>query len=105
MNINAAIFFSFLSIFTWVNIPYSIFSIEKTTFILVFCLQGFSGFFSYQRHQAGFEAAFGGGVDEQQAGYQAYQQTGYSDPPFTQQGNNSTLDCCPVPTQIPEQHR
>lgn len=70
MNMNAAIFFSFLSIFTWAA----------------------SGFLSYQRLQAGFEAAFGGGVDEQQAGYQAYQQTGYSEPPFSRQGEGGEYD-------------
>jgi hypothetical protein len=57
-----------------------------TTFLLAFLYQAFSGFLSYQRLQAGFEAAFGGGIDEQQAGYQAYQQTGYNEPPFSQQG-------------------
>jgi hypothetical protein len=54
--------------------------------LFAFLSQAFSGFLSYQRLQAGFEAAFGGGIDEQQAGYQAYQQTGYNEPPFSQQG-------------------
>lgn len=72
-NMRAAIFFSFLSIFLW----------------------GVSSFLSYQRFKAGFDSAFGGGIDEaalgdgqaSHEGYQAYQQQGgYTDPPFSQQG-------------------
>jgi len=77
-NIRAAIFFSFLSIFLW----------------------GASSFLSYQRFKAGFDSAFGGGIDEealrgdQQApgGYQAYQEGGYSEPPFSQQGGSGGYD-------------
>lgn len=74
-NIRAAIFFSFLSIFVW----------------------GACAFLSFQRHQAGFDNAFGGGIDEeairadqgQTGGYQAYQQEGFSEPPFSGQGQSS----------------
>lgn len=77
-NIRAAIFFSFLSIFFW----------------------GASSFLSFQRYKAGFDSAFGGGIDEAalaggdqpqgQGGYQAYQEPGgYSEPPFSQQGSGS----------------
>jgi len=65
----AAIFFSFLSVLVW----------------------GVCAFLSFQRFKAGFDTAFGGGIDEEALrnqgatqGYQAYQQEGYSDPPFNQ---------------------
>jgi len=75
-NIRAAIFFSFLSIFLW----------------------GASAFLSYQRFKAGFDSAFGGGIDDEalrnegqaQGGYQAYQEGGYSEPPFSQQGGGGS---------------
>jgi len=74
-NIVAAIFFSFIAIF----------------------LEAILAFFAWQRYKAGFESAFGGGIDEATlgqggeaagAGYQAYQTEagGYSQPPFSQQG-------------------
>ncbi|XP_023346322.1 synaptogyrin-2 [Eurytemora carolleeae] len=73
-NIAAAIFFSFISIFIW----------------------GVCCFLGYQRFKAGFDSAFGGGIDEealrgdtQGGGYQAYQQGGYSEPPFNQQGEDA----------------
>jgi len=76
-NMRAAIFFSFISIFLW----------------------GISSFLSFQRFKAGFDSAFGGGIDEAalgqgqagQEGYQAYQQQGgYTDPPFSQQGGTGS---------------
>jgi len=75
-NIRAAIFFSFISIFLW----------------------GACGFLSFQRLQAGFDSAFGGGIDEDAlrtdqaqaaGGYQTYQQEGFSEPPFSGQGQSS----------------
>lgn len=71
----AAIFFSFCSIFVW----------------------GICGFLSFQRFKAGFDSAFGGGIDEEAlrnqdqsvAGYQSYNQGGYSEPPFNAQGGES----------------
>jgi len=72
----AAIFFSFCSIFIW----------------------GISGFLSFQRFKAGFDSAFGGGIDEEAlrnqdqsagGGYQSYNQGGYSEPPFNSGGQST----------------
>jgi len=79
MNMRAAIFFSFVSIF----------------------IEAILSFLAYQRYKAGFESAFGGGIDESnngtgaagvEGGYQAYQQNGYAEPPFSQQGGSGGYD-------------
>jgi len=77
-NIVAAIFFSFIAIF----------------------LEAIIAFLAYQRYKAGFDSAFGGGIDEATigggagngGGYQAYQQDGMAEPPFSQQGGAGGYD-------------
>eukprot|EP00088_Acartia_fossae_P048814 TRINITY_DN5336_c0_g1_i1.p1 TRINITY_DN5336_c0_g1~~TRINITY_DN5336_c0_g1_i1.p1 ORF type:complete len:229 (+),score=49.22 TRINITY_DN5336_c0_g1_i1:291-977(+) len=80
MNMRAAIFFAFVAIF----------------------IEAIIWFLAYQRYKAGFESAFGGGIDEAtlggqtggEGGYQAYQTEagGYADPPFSQQGGGGNYD-------------
>jgi len=63
-NVRATIFFSFLSIFTWVG----------------------CAFLGWQRHQAGCETAFTNDPEAGGDSYQAgYEQSGYAEPPFQQQ--------------------
>ena len=69
-----------------------------------FLFQAILAFFAWQRYKAGFDSAFGGGIDEatlgqggEAAGYQAYQTEagGFSQPPFSQQGRvSSSLKIC-----------
>lgn len=69
-NIRAAIFFSFISIFIW----------------------GGCAFLSWQRYQEGAEGAFssmeGDTNGDTSGGYQNYDQAGYVEPPFQQQGGD-----------------
>ena len=65
---------------------------DFSSYILFF--QAIIAFLAYQRYKAGFDSAFGGGIDEATigggagngGGYQAYQQDGMAEPPFSQQG-------------------
>eukprot|EP00090_Calanus_glacialis_P004642 TRINITY_DN13490_c0_g1_i2.p1 TRINITY_DN13490_c0_g1~~TRINITY_DN13490_c0_g1_i2.p1 ORF type:complete len:218 (-),score=26.06 TRINITY_DN13490_c0_g1_i2:159-812(-) len=66
-NIGGAILFSFLSIFAW----------------------GGCALFSLQRYNVGFEAAFGDLEATAGGEYQSYDQNGYVEPPFQQQGGEA----------------
>jgi len=66
-NIGGAILFSFLSVFAW----------------------GGCALFSFQRYRMGFEAAFGDIEATAGGEYQSYDQNGYAEPPFQQQGTDA----------------